>query len=210
MLQDLIRQFGYPALVLGTFLEGEVSLLLAAYMAVRNVLEIEWVALCAFLGTFASDQLWYYLGRRHGRALLERKPRWQPLGERASALIKRYPDLWVLCFRFLYGLRTVMPLTIGLSGYSWRRYLLLDAIGAGGQRIALRQQPHDGQQVADELQQRVDLRAAPQRYLELAEMAQVRLGLRVTRRDVGRAPTGRHEPDAQLVPPGTGAPGITP
>jgi membrane protein YqaA with SNARE-associated domain len=122
MLQDLIGQFGYPALVLGTFLEGEVSLLLAAYMAVRNVLEIEWVALCAFLGTFASDQLWYYLGRRHGRALLARKPRWQPLGDRASALIQHYPDLWVLCFRFLYGLRTVMPLTIGLSGYSWRRY----------------------------------------------------------------------------------------
>ena len=24
-----------------------------------------------------------------------------------------------------------MPLTIGLSGYSWPRYLLLDAIGAG-------------------------------------------------------------------------------
>lgn len=131
MLHDLIRQFGYPALILGTFLEGEVSLLLAAYMAVRDVLKIEWVALCAFLGTFASDQLWYYLGRRHGRALLARKPRWQPLGERASALIQRYPDLWVLCFRFLYGLRTVMPLTIGLSGYSWRRYLLLDAIGAG-------------------------------------------------------------------------------
>jgi membrane protein DedA with SNARE-associated domain len=26
-------------------------------------------------------------------------------------------------------MRTVMPLAIGLSGYSWRRYLLLDAIG---------------------------------------------------------------------------------
>ncbi|VXC84553.1 conserved membrane hypothetical protein [Pseudomonas sp. 8Z] len=130
MLHDLIHQFGYPALILGTFLEGEVSLLLAAYMAVRDVLRIEWVALCAFLGTFASDQLWFYLGRHHGRALLARKPRWQPLGERASALIQRYPDLWVLSFRFLYGLRTVMPLTIGLSGYSWRRYLLLDAIGA--------------------------------------------------------------------------------
>ncbi len=131
MLQDLISQFGYPALVLGTFLEGEVSLLLAAYLAVRNFLEIEWVALCAFLGTFASDQLWYHLGRRHGRALLERKPRWRPLGERANALLRRHPDLWVLGFRFLYGLRTVMPLAIGLSGYSWRRYLLLDAIGAG-------------------------------------------------------------------------------
>lgn len=131
MLQDLISQFGYPALVLGTFLEGEVSLLLAAYLAVRDLLQIEWVVACAFLGTFASDQLWYYLGRRHGRALLERKPSWQPLGARANTLLARHPDLWVLGFRFMYGLRTVMPLAIGLSGYSWRRYLLLDAIGAG-------------------------------------------------------------------------------
>jgi len=130
MLQDLIRQFGYPALILGTFLEGEVSLLVACYLAVRNLLSIELVALCAFLGTFASDQLWFHLGRRHGRALLQRHPRWQPLGERASALLRHHPDLWVLGFRFLYGLRTVMPVTIGLSGYSWRRYLLFDCIGA--------------------------------------------------------------------------------
>ena len=107
-----------------------MSLLLAAYLAVRDFLRIEWVALCAFLGTFASDQLWYHLGRRHGRALLARRPRWQSLGERASTLLQRHPDLWVLGFRFLYGLRTVMPVAIGLSGYSWRRYLLLDAIGA--------------------------------------------------------------------------------
>ena len=137
MLQELISQFGYPALILGTFLEGEVSLLLACYMAVREVLSLEWVMLCAFLGTFASDQLWYYLGRRHGRALLARKPAWQPLGERANALLRKHPDLWVLGFRFLYGLRTVMPLAIGLSGYSWRRYLLLDAIGAGIWAVAL-------------------------------------------------------------------------
>src|SRR5690606_34539261 len=130
MLQDLIRQFGYPALILGTFLEGEVSLLLAAYLAVRDFLKIEWVVLCAFFGTFASDQLWFHLGRRQGRALLERRPRLRPLGERADALLRLHPDLWELGVRFLYGLRTVMPVAIGLSGYSWRRYLLLDSIGA--------------------------------------------------------------------------------
>ena len=36
MLEDLLQQFGYPALVLGTFLEGEMSLLLAAYLALRE------------------------------------------------------------------------------------------------------------------------------------------------------------------------------
>ena len=31
----------------------------------------------AFLGSYAGDQLWYFLGRKHGRKLLARKPRWQ-------------------------------------------------------------------------------------------------------------------------------------
>lgn len=130
MLEDLLQQFGYPALVLGTFLEGEMSLLLAAYLALRGLLDLEMVMFGAFCGTFASDQLWYYLGRRHGQRLLARRPAWQALGDKALDQLRRYPDLWVLSFRFLYGMRTVMPLAIGLSGYSWRRYLLLDAIGA--------------------------------------------------------------------------------
>lgn len=129
MLENLLQQFGYPALVLGTFLEGEMSLLLAAYLALRGYLSIEWVLLFAFCGTYASDQLWYFLGRRHGRGILARRPRWQALGDKAIRHLQRHPDLWVLGFRFIYGMRTVMPLAIGLSGYSWRRYLLLDAIG---------------------------------------------------------------------------------
>ncbi len=42
----------------------------------------------------------------------------------------RHPDIWVLSFRFVYGLRTVMPVAIGLSGYPPGRYLLLNGIGA--------------------------------------------------------------------------------
>jgi len=129
MLEHLLQQFGYPAVLLGTFLEGEMALLLAAYLALRGYLSIELVVLFAFCGTYASDQLWYFLGRRHGRRILARRPHWQGLGDKALLLLRRHPDLWVLGLRFIYGMRTVMPLAIGLSGYSWRRYLLLDAIG---------------------------------------------------------------------------------
>ncbi|WP_462380187.1 DedA family protein [Pseudomonas sp. Marseille-QA0892] len=130
MLEQILQQVGYPAVILGTFIEGEMSILLAAWIALRGFLEIEWVIVCAFLGTFASDQLWYFLGRRHGRRLLARRPRWRVLGDKAQALLALHPDLWVLCFRFFWGMRTVMPIVIGLSGYSWRRYLILDSIGA--------------------------------------------------------------------------------
>jgi membrane protein DedA with SNARE-associated domain len=84
----------------------------------------------AFCGSYAGDQLWYFLGRKHGRKLLARKPRWQLMGDRALEHIRRHPDIWVLSFRFVYGLRTVMPVAIGLSGYPPGRYLLLNGIGA--------------------------------------------------------------------------------
>jgi membrane protein DedA with SNARE-associated domain len=130
MLEQLLHDFGYLALFLGTFFEGETILVLAGFLAFREYLTIELVILVAFLGSYSGDQLWYFLGRRHGRRILERRPQWNAMSERALNLIRRHPDLWVLGFRFVYGLRTVMPVAIGMSGYPPLRYLLLNGLGA--------------------------------------------------------------------------------
>jgi membrane protein DedA with SNARE-associated domain len=130
MLQQFLHEFGYFALFLGTFFEGETILVLAGFLAFRGYMDIYSVAIVAFFGSYAGDQLWYFMGRKHGRKLLARKPRWQSMGDRALEHIRRHPDIWVLSFRFVYGLRTVMPVAIGLSGYPPGRYLLLNGIGA--------------------------------------------------------------------------------
>lgn len=130
MLQQFLNDFGYFALFLGTFFEGETILVLAGFLAFRGYMDINIVVVVAFLGSYAGDQLWYFLGRKHGRKLLARKPRWQLMGDRALEHIRKHPDIWVLSFRFVYGLRTVMPVAIGLSGYPPGRYLILNGIGA--------------------------------------------------------------------------------
>jgi len=130
MLQQFLQDFGYLALFLGTFFEGETILVLAGFLAFRGYMDINAVVLTAFFGSYAGDQLWYYLGRKHGRRLLARKPRLQKMGDKALGYIQRHPDLWVLSFRFVYGMRTVMPVAIGLSGYPPLRYLILNGIGA--------------------------------------------------------------------------------
>jgi membrane protein DedA with SNARE-associated domain len=137
MLQEFLHNFGYLALFLGTFFEGETILVLAGFLAFRGYMDLNYVIVVAFFGSYAGDQLWYFLGRKHGRKLLARKPRWQLLGDRALAHIRKHPDIWVLSFRFVYGLRTVMPVAIGLSGYPPRRYLLLNGIGAAVWATAL-------------------------------------------------------------------------
>ncbi|SNT02769.1 membrane protein DedA, SNARE-associated domain [Pseudomonas nitroreducens] len=130
MLQQFLQDFGYFALFLGTFFEGETILVLAGFLAFRGYMQLEYVIAVAFFGSYAGDQLWYFLGRRHGRKLLARKPSWQKMGDKALEHVRKHPDLWVLSFRFVYGLRTVMPVAIGLSGYPPARYLLLNGIGA--------------------------------------------------------------------------------
>ena len=91
MLQQFLHDFGYFALFLGTFFEGETILVLAGFLAFRGYMDINLVVVVAFFGSYAGDQLWYFLGRKHGRKLLARKPRWQMMGDRALEHVLEAP-----------------------------------------------------------------------------------------------------------------------
>lgn len=129
-LEALIATYGYAAVLVGTFLEGEVILVLAGFAAHRGYLELPWVIAAAFAGTLLGDQLYFYLGRSRGKALLDRRPRWRAGAERAFGLMRRHEVLLMLGFRFMYGLRVVTPFVLGASRVSPLRFLLLNAIGA--------------------------------------------------------------------------------
>jgi membrane protein DedA with SNARE-associated domain len=130
-LESLIATYGYAAVVLGTFLEGETTALLAGFAAHRGYLELHWVIVAAFCGTFAADQFYFHIGRWQGTRFLERRPKWKTRAARVTRLLDMHQTLVILSFRFLYGLRTVAPFAIGLSGVSPLKYLLLTATSAG-------------------------------------------------------------------------------
>lgn len=129
-LVELLDSYGYAALAVGTFLEGETILVLAGFAAHRGYMSLPLVMLAAFAGTFFGDQLFFHLGRRQGDAFLRRRVTWVPKVERVQDLIERHHVLFILGFRFLYGLRTVSPFAIGMSEVPARRYLVLNLIGA--------------------------------------------------------------------------------
>ena len=129
-LAELLDTYGYLALVVGTFLEGETVLVLAGFAAHRGYLSLPLVILAAFTGSFLGDQLFFHLGRRKGEAFLRRRVTWVPKVERVQGLIERHHLPFILGFRFLYGLRTVSPFAIGMSDVPTRRYLVLNLIGA--------------------------------------------------------------------------------
>jgi membrane protein DedA with SNARE-associated domain len=73
-LEQLVSDYGYAAILIGTFFEGEMVLILGGFAAHRSYLQLPWVIVCAFVGTLFGDQLFYYIGRFRGMRLLERRP----------------------------------------------------------------------------------------------------------------------------------------
>jgi membrane protein DedA with SNARE-associated domain len=131
MLESLLTTYGYPAIILGTFLEGETVMILAGVAAHMGYLSLDWIIFCGFCGTFFGDQLYFFLGRRHGRSMLARRPSWQAPADQVFHKLERHQILLMLSFRFLYGIRTVTPFAIGMSDISYLRFAILNFIGAG-------------------------------------------------------------------------------
>jgi len=129
-LEQLITSYGYWALLVGTFLEGETILVLAGFLAHRGFLSLPLVILVALAGSFAGDQLFFFIGRNRGSAFLKKRPHWQQRVERVNRLLQRHPLLIVLGFRFVYGLRTATPLVIGASAFPTWRFVALNFLGA--------------------------------------------------------------------------------
>ena len=129
-LPALIENYGYWVVFAGTLLEGESVLLLAGFAAYRGYLDLPTVIGVAVLGSFLGDQLWFFLGRTQGARLLARFPKYAAPAARAEELLARYHTPVILAVRFLYGLRTVLPFTIGMSRVPTLRFQALNFAGA--------------------------------------------------------------------------------
>ncbi len=125
-----LSQYGYLALAVGCFLEGETLLLLAGVAAHAGLLSLPAVVAVAFVCGSLGDQFCFFLGRRHGEALLERWPRFDAPAARVRHLVERHAEWLIVGVRFMYGLRLVGPVVIGMSDVPAGRFVVFNMIGA--------------------------------------------------------------------------------
>lgn len=128
-LPELLDQYGYLAVLVGTFLEGETVLLMAAFLAHQGYMEFQTVLFFALIGAVGGDQFYYYIGRTHAAAFLDR-PKFARAAKHVREWLERRGAITVIAVRFLYGFRTVGPIVIGASRFPFGRFILLNVIGS--------------------------------------------------------------------------------
>lgn len=126
----LIKDYGYLAILIGTFFEGETILLLGGFAAHMGLLELPWVIVSALAGSYSGDQFFFYVGRYYGPKVIAKRLSWQENAEKVYMHLHRHKNLLILSFRFFYGLRNVTPFVVGAAHVSRLRFLLLNLIGA--------------------------------------------------------------------------------
>jgi membrane protein DedA with SNARE-associated domain len=120
----------YLATLIWTFFEGETFVLLAGFAAAQGLLSVPLLIVAAWLGSFAGDQCYFWIGRHFGLRLMARRPIWRMAVDRALSWLKRYDIGFILTFRFIYGVRNFSSFALGISGIGWRRFLALNFLAA--------------------------------------------------------------------------------
>jgi membrane protein DedA with SNARE-associated domain len=87
--------------------------------------------LVAFAGSLLGDQTMFWIGHRYGKRLVKRWPSLERRVGRVRPLLDRFGNVFALIFRFFYGLRNATPLAMAIGGFPPRRFLALNAVGAG-------------------------------------------------------------------------------
>ncbi len=126
----LLKQYGYIILFAWSILEGELGLIMAGLMTKTGDMNLYLAIFVAGLGGFAGDQIYFYIGR-YNKAYVHTTFRSQRRKFAfAHLLLRKYGWPIIFAQRYMYGMRTVIPISIGLTRYDSKTFAFINLISA--------------------------------------------------------------------------------
>lgn len=122
-MEELLDQYGYIALLIGSFFEGETAILVASSLIHHGLFEGPYTVVFGFAGSFISDWLYYFIGRLNGKYFIEKRPGLKAKLQPVQHFFEEHKIQILFSYRFLYGFRIIIPLIIGMSNVKPHQYL---------------------------------------------------------------------------------------
>ena len=111
-------------------IEGEVGILTAGFLCRKGLLSIEPVIFFAFLGTVLAEQGLFFIGRIYGVRLMEKYPKIFKKSEKAMEFLRQYDTAFIFGSRFIYGIRNISPVIIGMAEIPPAKFIVLNILAA--------------------------------------------------------------------------------
>lgn len=142
LLRGFFDDHGYWTVFLALLLEnagipvpGETILLFASFLAFdEQSLRMPYIILLGIMAATLGDNIGYWIGRRGGRALLERYSTFFRIShktiEHGEKLFQQHGNKTIFFARFVFGLRIIAGPMAGVLRMPWSRFWIFNFLGA--------------------------------------------------------------------------------
>ncbi|MGB5965980.1 MAG: DedA family protein [Sulfurimonadaceae bacterium] len=123
MLTNLVT-YGYIGLFLYSLGGGFMALMAAAVLASQGKMDLGLAMGIAFVGNFIGDTLLFYMARYHKSDMMNYLRKHRRKLALSHILMKRH-GYWVIYMqKFVYGIKTLIPLAIGITKYPFVKFTI--------------------------------------------------------------------------------------
>jgi membrane protein DedA with SNARE-associated domain len=124
----LLPKYGYFAILLAAFWEGEIVLIAAGALCGSGHLDWRLTILAAAIGGSAGDQIYFYAAHERAARAIQKSKRLSKWYPKVSKFGLRHSTVVVLLSRFAAGLRITIPLVCASIGMPARKYSVLSLV----------------------------------------------------------------------------------
>ncbi len=130
ILIELMKEYSYIILYCWSILEGESGLIMAGIFSHTGDMNLYLSIFIAGLGGFTGDQIYFYIGRYNKKYVHKKLKSQRRKFALAHLLLKKHG--WPIIFmqRYMYGLRTIIPISIGLTRYDAKKFAIINLFSA--------------------------------------------------------------------------------
>lgn len=129
-MEGLIRDWGYIILFLYSFGGGFLALAVASVLSASGELNIYITIIVAIVANVIGDQFLFFMARNNkqfAKDILDKHRRKVAL---VHIMMRKYGSFIILIKKYIYGVKTLVPLAIGLTKYNSAKFIIFNIIGA--------------------------------------------------------------------------------
>ena len=129
-MEEFIRDWGYIALFLYSFGGGFVGLAIASVLSYSGDLNIYVCILIAAISNFIGGQFLFFLARKNKNYAKDMIKKYGRKIALAHLLMKKYGSFVIFVQKYIYGIKTLVPLAMGITKYSALKFTIFNAMAA--------------------------------------------------------------------------------
>ncbi len=121
-----LETYGYIGLFLYSLGGGFIALLGAGVLSYMGKMDLATSMAIAFVANAIGDILLVYLARYQKSMMMEGVSKHRRKLALAHIYMKKYGSWIILIQKFIYGIKTLIPIAIGLTKYDFKKFIVLN------------------------------------------------------------------------------------